>query len=109
MSRLADGWTLRGARLRLGLTQSSLAARLGVDAMTVSRLERRRAADPKLRLALLGLEVVLWRESIGRVVELAAFGARQRAAVRDRRARNSDRWALPQAQKPQLDADSDQS
>lgn len=48
---------VRAARQRLGLTQAELAARLGVDVMTISRWERgARTPPPYLAQTLAALE-----------------------------------------------------
>ena len=56
--RLVDGATLRRLRMRAGLTQAALAAKLGVAANSVARWERneRTIAEPMARLIRLTLE-----------------------------------------------------
>ena len=56
--RLVDGPTLRRLRMRAGLTQAALAAKLGVAANSVARWERneRTIAEPMARLIRLTLE-----------------------------------------------------
>jgi len=58
--RLVDGPTLRRLRMRAGLTQAALAAKLGVAANSVARWERneRTIAEPMARLIRLTLELV---------------------------------------------------
>ena len=56
--RLVDGATLRRLRMRAGLTQAALAAKLGVAPNSVARWERneRTIAAPMARLILMTLE-----------------------------------------------------
>jgi transcriptional regulator with XRE-family HTH domain len=55
---------LAAARIRLGLTQTQLAERLGVHAMTVNKWENRHHRIPEMvRLALIGIE---WERRAGR-------------------------------------------
>ncbi len=58
--RLVDGPTLRRLRMRAGLTQAALAAKLGVAANSVARWERneRTIAEPMARLIRRTLELL---------------------------------------------------
>ena len=85
-------WSLRAERAALGLTQAQLAARLQVNESTVRRAERRRESGELWRFALRGLAAELWREHIGRSLQLVRFGARVQDSNRRRNAALKGKW-----------------
>lgn len=83
--QLSAPWSLRIARRAIGLTQAQLAARLELDAATVSRMERRGERNAMLQHALASVGETLRREHLRRALAIVRHGA-QVADSRRRRA-----------------------
>lgn len=79
-------WSLRDARRELGLTQAETALRLNIDVRTLRRWEAKSPQQPMLRLAMLGMKLVVYREHMAKIAVFVQHGAALRESRSNQRA-----------------------